>query len=422
MEKQYYPELDEQVFRTKLSNGLTVAVIRRPGFQKKLCYFAADYGSIHRVFTMDGKHYEAPMGTAHYLEHKLFDMPDRDISEEFAALGASPNAFTGYDMTAYYYSCTENFDRCLALLLEFVSTPYFTPQSVEKERGIITQEILMNLDNPDTVIFERLAEAMYENHPVKEPILGTEESVARITAQTLLDCHRAFYHPSNMILCVVGDVEPEQVCQIALDTLPDIPAAQVEVLRQWPEEMTCKSHFVSEKMEVAMPTFQLSFKAEDSGIGEQSVLTEIIGELAAEALFGESSKLYLQLYQQGLIDSSFGGGFDTIEGMAMLTAAGDSDNAEAVRDAIIACAGELARDGMDEEDFLRMKRSALGRRIRSLDSFDSVCFRLCAYHFSGFDFFRLPALYRQVKSEDIRKFIEKTVTPARCCLSVIDPL
>ena len=422
MEKTLYEQLSETVYRHTLPNGLQIAVVPRPGFRKKLCYFTADFGSIHRHFTMDGRDYALPMGIAHYLEHKLFDMPGRDISAEFAALGASPNAFTGYDMTAYYFSCTDHFEQCLRLLLEFVSTPYFTDETVEKERGIITQEILMNKDNPDTVIFEQQAAVMYENHPVREPILGTEASVAQITAQTLFDCHKAFYHPSNMLLCVVGDVDPLEVAAIASQVLPNTPAPKVQRQRQWEESMTCRKSYVSSQMEVAMPTFQLSFKCEDPGWGEPSILTEIIGELAAEALFGESSKLYLKLYAEGLIDSSFGGGFDTMEGMSMLTASGDSDDPAAVRDAIMEYARVLVRDGIPQQDFLRMKRSALGRRIRSLDSFDSVCFRVCAYHFSGYDFFCLPQLYQQVTQEDIQHFIEHALTQQRCCLSVIEPL
>lgn len=422
MELKHYPELNEQVYTQKLKNGLTVKVIPRPGFRKKLCYLAVDYGSIHRKFTLDGKAYEAPMGVAHYLEHKLFDMPERDVCQEFAALGAYPNAFTGYDMTAYYFACTDHFAQCLALLLEFVSTPYFTEETVEKERGIITQEILMNKDAPDTVVFEQQAAAMYENHPITEAILGTEESVKQITAQVLADCHRAFYHPSNMLLCVIGDVDPEQVTQIAEQTLPNTPPPNVSRVRSWQETMTCRSDYVKTQMELAMTTFLLSFKAEDPGTGEASVVTEIVGELAAEALFGESSPLYMELYEKGLIDSSFAGGFDTLEGLSMLTVGGDSDDPNAVRQAIFDYAKTLSIEFLPQEDFLRMKRSALGRRIRGLDGFDSVCFRMCAYHFSDFDFFRLPALYRDIDGEDVRKFIEKTVTAERCCLSVIDPL
>ena len=161
MERTEYPLLDETAFRQTLPNGLQVTVVPRKDFQKKIAYFATDFGSIHTAFRLDGAEYRVPAGIAHYLEHKRFDLPgDRDVSAEFAELGANANAFTSYDMTAYYFSCTSRFSECLKLLLEFVSTPYFTRESVDKERGIIDQEIGMNEDNPDSVGFEMLAGAM----------------------------------------------------------------------------------------------------------------------------------------------------------------------------------------------------------------------------------------------------------------------
>ena len=422
MDKKHYPQLGETVFWDALANGLTIAVVPRPGFTKKLAYFVTDFGSIHTEFTQDGQRFTAPAGVAHYLEHKLFDMPGRDVTEEFAALGAVPNAFTGYDMTAYYFSCTNHFDKCLQLLLEFVSTPYFTVESVQKEQGIIGQEIDMTADNPDTRVFEQLMMLMYENHPVRQPILGTRDSIENITPAVLKSCHRAFYCPGNMLLCVVGDVDPEQVSAMAETVLPAKSAAPAEATRQWQEAMTCKTHYACTPMEVSMPTFQLGFKCEPLGRGEAAIRQEIIGDLAAEALFGESSSLYLQMYEEGLIDSSFGGGFETIEGMAMLSASGDSEDPESVRDAILDRAAVLVQEGIRQEDFLRMKRSALGRRIRGLDSFDATCFRICAYHFSGFDYFRFPAIYREVEVSDILEFIQRVVTYDRSGLSVIAPL
>ena len=421
MEKRLYPDLGEAVVWDTLPNGLTVAVVPKPGFRKKLCYFVTDFGAIHREFTLDGQAFTVPAGVAHYLEHKLFDMPDRDVSGEFAALGAMPNAFTGYDMTAYYFSCTDNFDRCLALLLEFVSTPYFTRESVEKEQGIIAQEIDMNADNPDTQIFEQLMQAMYRDHPVNVPILGTRESISQITPDTLHLCHKAFYRPDNMLLCVVGDVDPAQVREIALRQLPAASGPKPEMRRCWQEEMTCQAPAVRRAMTVSMPMFQLGFKCEPADRGVEAVRREIVGDLAAEALFGESSALYLRLYEQGLIDSSFGGGFETVEGMAMLTASGDSDDPEAVRDAILEEADRLCRQGIGEKALLRMKRSALGRRIRGLDSFDSTCFRICAYYFSGFDYFAFPEVYRNVTEKELLDFLRSTVTRARMSLSVIFP-
>ena len=423
MNSHFYQQLDERVYSAVLENGLRVKVIPRKGFTKKLAYFAVDFGSIHTDYSFEGREHHAPAGVAHYLEHKLFDMPGgRDVSAEFAALGAMTNAFTSYDLTAYYFSCTEHFESCLRLLLKFVSTPYFTEESVEKERGIIDQEIGMNQDAPDSVIFENMMQAMYASHPIRVPILGTSETIRQITPQILADCHRAFYTPGNMILCVMGDVEPETVARIAREVLGTTPRETGVKLRPWGEEMTCPAAQISGAMEVAMPMFNLAFKCEETEPGERGIRREMVADLAAEALFGESSELYLRLYEQGLIDSSFGGGFETVDGCAMLLCSGDSRDAAGVREAVLAQGEKLLREGLSQKRFLRMKRSALGRRIRSLDSFDATCFRVCAYAFTDFDYFRFPEVYHSIEAGEILTFLEQTVRPERCCLSVIDPL
>ncbi len=421
MNKQYYPKLDETLYSSVLPNGLTVLIVPKPGFTKKLVYFATDFGAIHTDFTLDGQRHQVPAGVAHYLEHKLFDLPGRDVAGEFAALGAVVNAFTSYDMTAYYFSTTENFDACLRLLLEFVSTPYFTEESVEKERGIIDQEIGMNADDATMQVFERLTNAMFR-HPIRQPILGTSQDIRQITPDILHLCHRAFYTPANMILCVVGDVEPEAIAATALHILgdqADLPA----VKSPFPEEtMAVTTHTVTEKMDVAMPMFNLGFKCEPLGKGKNAIEQEIIGDLAAEVLFGEASALYLDMYGQGLIDSSFGGGFETIDGCALLNCSGDSYQPEAVKNAILAEAARLCAEGIDEGQFLRLKRSAMGRRIRDLDSFDSTCFRLCAYQMTDFDYFQFPELYHGITAQQVQQFLSRVVLPERCSLSIIDTL
>ena len=422
MNKTFYPALDETVYRKQLKSGLQVAVVPKPGFTRKLAYFVTDFGSIHTDFELDGKQYHVPAGVAHYLEHKLFELPDRDVTAEFAALGANVNAFTSYDMTAYYFSCTANFDESLRLLLEFVSTPYFPEESVIREQGIIDQEIGMYLDAPDAAVFDRLTEIMYRNHPIRVPILGTQQTIRQITPEILSLCHRAFYALGNMILCVVGDVDPGKVAATAEEVLGENRLTAAKKLRPWQEDMTCPESFTTKAMEVAMPTFQLGFKCESTGTGEEAIRQEVIGDLAAEALFGESSALYLSLYEQGLIDSSFGGGFETVDGCAMLLCGGDSDDPQAVADALHQAAKSLLREGISEEAFLRMKRSALGRRIRDLDSFDSTCFRVCSYHFSRFDYFRFPSVYADVKAEEILAFLDRCVNPKRQALSIITPM
>ncbi len=421
MSKRYYPELDETLHRRVLDNGLTVLVAPKPGFSRKMAYFVTDFGSIHTDFQLEGQTYHVPAGIAHFLEHKMFDLPNRDVSAEFAALGANVNAFTSFDMTAYYFSCTENFEENLALLLEFVSTPYFTKESVEKELGIIDQEIGMYEDSPDSRVFDNLTKAMYRKHPIRVPILGSRASLREITPELLQACHRGFYTPANMVLCVVGDVDADAVCEIADTVLGKEKKPAAEKIRQWQETMDCNTETVTCAMEVAMPAFQLGWKCESVGGGLAAIRQEIVGDLAAEALFGESSKLYLQLYERGLIDSSFGGGFESVDGCALLTCGGDSEDAEAVRQAIMERAQQLSMEEIPTEDFLRMKRSALGRRIRDMDSFDSTCFRLCAYYFAEFDYFRFPSAYADVTWQEVQQFLQAVVQPNRCGLSVVIP-
>ena len=422
MKSYQYGELGEVLYKEKLPNGLTVCVLPRPGFSKKLAYFVTDFGSIHTDFLLEGERIHAPAGVAHFLEHKMFDMPgQRDVSAELAALGAMTNAFTSYDLTAYYISCTENFEKALALLLEFVSTPYFTEESVQKEMGIIDQEIGMNEDAPDSQSFELLMQNLYRQHPIRVPILGTSETIREITPEILHRCHRAFYTPGNMMLCVVGDVDPDRVKEIATEILGETPRPVGQKLSLREEDMTALGNTVRQ-MEVAMPMFQIGFKCEPLDKGEAAIRQEIVADLAAEALFGESSELYLKLYEEGLIDSSFGGGFETVDGMALLLCSGDSYETDKVKQAILEQARKITREGIPEGDFLRMKRSAFGRRIRDLDSFSSTCFRLCAYHFSDFDYFDFPRIYRSIHSEDLTEFLSRVVCEQRCACTVINPL
>ena len=421
MKRFDYPRLQETVYRETLPNGLTIAVVPRPGFSRKEAFFVTDFGSIHTRFRLDGQEYLTPDGIAHYLEHKMFDLPGRDVSAEFAAMGASTNAFTSYDVTAYYFSCTDHFEDCLRLLLEFVSTPYFTPESVEKEQGIIGQEIGMNEDSPDSVVFEELCRAMYAEHNIRIPILGTVETIAQITPEFLHTCHRAFYAPGNMMLCVAGDVEPDQVAAIAAELLPKEAAAPAEKLTPMEQSLSCPVPFVSRQMDVAMQNFQLGFKCAPVPKGEEGIRQEVVGDLAAELLFGEASELYLRMYEDGLIDSSFGGGFETVDGMAMLTCGGDSEHAEEVRDAILAQAKVLCDRGINEQDFLRMKKSILGRKVRELDNFTSTCVRLCTYHFAEFDYMDFPRVLEAVTCAEVEAFLRQAVQAEHCALAVICP-
>lgn len=421
MNERIFPGLGEKIYEDTLPNGLRIKVVPKRGFARSYAFFATDYGSMDTRFRLDGKDYVSPDGVAHYLEHKMFDMPDGNALQKMSQTGASPNAFTSYNITAYHFSCTSMFEENFRTLLQFVSQGYFTQESVEKERGIIAQEIKMYADNPASRVDENLFCAMYRNHPIRVPVAGTVESIQDITAQTLIDCHRAFYDPSNMVLCVVGDVDPRQIHDIALEILPKVPGGASERDYGEKEPAAPNQHTITQEMEVSMPMFSVGFKGAEVPKGPQRLRQEIIGDLAGEILCGESSRLYQEMYESGLIDPGFGVSYSLVRELSMLCLGGDSENPQAVLDAVLQEAQRVVKEGVDEELFLRLKRSAVGRRIRGLDSFEGLCYRLALSDFDGYDYFTFPALYESITAEDVRQLIAREITPEQAVLSVILP-
>ena len=228
MVSKEYPRIGEKIYHAELPNGLHIYVDRRPEFQKSYAFFATNYGGMDMKFRLDGQWRDTPAGVAHFLEHKMFDTEDGNALQDLAANGASPNAFTSSALTGYYFESTEKFCDNLKILLSFVSIPWFTQESVDKEQGIIGQEIRMVEDDPDNQVFYGLMECLFDHHPIRVPIAGTQESISHITADTLYACHKAFYTPSNMVLTVAGDVEPEEVVRIAREILPKEPGGHIE--------------------------------------------------------------------------------------------------------------------------------------------------------------------------------------------------
>ena len=220
MEKLSFPQVGEEMYCETLPNGLHIFVFPKPGFQKGYAFFATNYGGMDTRFRLNGQWQETPAGVAHYLEHKTFDTKEGNALQKLAANGASPNAFTSSAITGYYFESAEKFEENLRTLLSFVSIPWYTQESVDKEQGIIGQEIGMIEDNPNWNVFMNLVRGLYRNHPIRKSVAGTVESISHITAETLYACHKAFYDPANMTLCVAADVDPARVCAIAREILP----------------------------------------------------------------------------------------------------------------------------------------------------------------------------------------------------------
>ena len=418
MKRIDYAELCDGFFEEILPNGLRVRVLPRPGFARKFAFLAVDFGSNDRDFTLDGQKYHVPAGIAHYLEHKMFDLPEGGAMEQFAAHGGGNNAFTNYSMTAYYVECTEEFAENLKILLRMVTTPYFTPESVEKERGIIAQEIKMYADSPDSAVFEDLFAVMYPKHPISVPIAGSVDSIADITPELLYACCRAFYTPQNMMLCVVGDVSAEEVARLAREFTPAPVPGGVRDESGWSSEFSCGT--MEKTMEVAMPMFAAGF-ASDPIAPEASLRAEIVGDLAAEVLVGESSPLYQRLYEKNLIDSDFSCGFEQVRGVGLLELSGDSEEPDTVIDAVVDEAERIVREGVDAAQLERLRRSMIGRRTRELDSFESTCYRMSAYFFEGAEYFDSVRTIQSVTVQDITDFLRTVCRRDRLSVSYIRP-
>ena len=421
MEKQVFEKLGETLYTKVLDNGLTVHVVPKPEFGKSYAFFATCYGGMDTKFCLDGEWYDTPAGIAHYLEHKMFDTEDGNALQDLAANGASPNAFTSNSITGYYFESTEKFEENLRILLSFVSIPYFTKESVEKEQGIIGQEIRMIEDNPDWRVYMALVESLYQNHPVRTSVAGTVESISHITHETLYAIHKAFYTPSNMVLTVAGNVDPEEICAIAEEILPKERAASIprDYGSEEPVEAYCADQTL--KMEVSTPLFQLGYKIPPKESGEERYRQSLLGSLACEVVFGDSSPLYAEMYTKGIVNKSFAYAYEEEPGAAFLIAGGESKDPAAVRSAIAAEVERIKTEGVDDALWNRLKKAAYGNDVRSLNSFEHICIGLAQAHFADQNFFAFPEVYASLRKDEVEEFIRSNMTPERCSLAVVEP-
>ncbi|MCI5704249.1 MAG: insulinase family protein [Pseudoflavonifractor sp.] len=421
MEEKQYTRVGEKLFHTVLDNGLHVYVDPKPGFQKSYAFFATNYGGMDMRFRLDGRWLDTPAGVAHFLEHKTFDTEDGNALQDLAANGASPNAFTSTALTGYYFESTEKFEENLKILLSFVSIPYYTQESVDKEQGIIGQEIRMGDDEPDTQVFYGMLEGLYAHSPIQVNIAGTVESIAQITADTLNLCHRAFYDPGNMVLCVAGDVDPVRVAAIAEEVLPKAGHPPVERDYGETEGTQAAKPRWEKEMAVSTPIFQLGFKDTPPKKGEDWLRWELIGNLACEALLGTSTPLYAKLYNEGLVNEGFAYGCEAYPGAAFLCAGGESRDPEAVRAAVLAEAERIRNQGVDDALFQRLKKAAYGNLVRGLNSFENICVNQAMSHFAGFAYLSFPEVFDRITKADVEECLCRAVTEKRTTLAVIRP-
>ena len=422
IQRHDYPGVGETLYSAVLDNGLELRVVPKKDFSTFYAAFAANYGGACRRFTVDGRQIDTPAGVAHYLEHKMFDLPSGDNALNIlSSNGADPNAFTSSGITCYYFQCTDGFEENLRMLLHFVSTPYFTAETVQKEQGIIAQEIRMGEDNPGLAIYYNLLKMLYAHHPIRDRVAGTVESIAEITAETLYDCHRVFYAPSNMILCVEGDVDPEAICRIAQDVLPKEKAPVPKADFGEAEDLLPAQRFCTVEMEVSAPQFLIGAKLAPDLTGKEAQRQRLIAGLALRMLCGSSSPFFTRLYADGTLNMDFDYEVDASAGTLTFILGGESKAPDKVLSAFNAEVARIAKEGFDEAYFTRARRASLGARLRALEDFDNVCVSLAMDAFDGYCSFDSFDLLEGVTAEDCRRFVAEELAPERLALSVITP-
>ena len=423
--KQYEnPSLREKYYRFTHKSGLDIYVFPKH-FSTAYAVFGTKYGSIDNCFKLAGeKEYQAfPDGIAHYLEHRMFTQADgSDITERFSELGADSNAYTSYTKTVYLFSATDYVEESIEALLRFVTEPHFTEELVERERGIIVQEIRMCEDDPYGCCFDRLMEAMYHCHSVRNNVAGTEASVGRITADMLNSCYRAFYNPKNMVLVVCGDISPETVSEIADRSLPETFVA-VDVDRFYRQEPPyVKESLVEKEMQVSKPIFAMGIK--DSHVAETP--EERIHRCAAmsilcDAIFSKAGDLYNSLFESGRISPDFSCVYSSSETFSFATVSGEADDPLAVCDTVKNYMKELSSRGIPAKDIERSRRALYSEYVKDFDSTEEIANSMIDFIMEGVDLLEYGDHLQNVTCEEIRQLLRSVFKEEYFSVSVVRP-
>lgn len=408
----------------RLDNGLQTAVVQKPGLRHGFALLATRFGSVDRQLHLPGSDQiiRLPAGIAHFLEHQLFDQKDGSISDRFAALGAQDNAFTHFGQTGYFFTTSNHFWDALDLLLSFTQTPYFEAGNVEQEKGIITQELRMYEDDPNAQGDLALRRLLFGDHPAGEDIGGTVKSIGEITPDLLYQCHHAFYRPDNMVLVVIGDLDPEQVFARASQMrVPDgdKPVQSVAVPKA-KERVGAHTHRRS--MHLSRPICMLGFKDREVGLaGAELLRRQVEMDILLDVLFGKSSPFYWQLYSQSLISDDFFSDYLALPSFAYTSVGGESLEPDRLVAAIQTEIKRAADRGIDAEVVERLKRKTLGEFVSSFNSSDGLAFALSSSLLTDTIYEELPTILQQVSAATLHERLRQQLHPDNSAVAVIEP-
>lgn len=400
-------------------SGLDLLLAPMDGFVQTAAMFGTNYGSVNNCFktSEDADFLTVPDGIAHYLEHKLFENEDSDVFELYAATGADGNAMTGFEDTIYLFTCTENYAESLKILLDFVQDPYFTQENVDKEQGIIGQEIKMTMDLPNRKCFFNLLGALYAAHPVRNDIAGTVESIAQITPELLYRCYYAFYNLHNMALAVAGNLDVDEVIAICDEHLKPCEDMNLEV--KFPEEPSLPvKPLVEEHFSVGVPIFSIGFKCAPYA-DDVIVKKEVEANILLSLLAGKMSPLYKRLTEEGLVNGELGREVFDGRGYFSLVLSGQSEKPEKVRDTVLEHIEKAKREGLDREAFDLLKKAEYGSAVREMNNPESCAENMLAFYFYGQDAFEVERRLAEITFEDVEAALDEFFAEERCAISII---
>ncbi|MCL2098823.1 MAG: insulinase family protein [Oscillospiraceae bacterium] len=420
-------KIDEKYYYIDHESGLDIYIIPK-NHTSTYALFATKYGSVDNIFKLEGEEEftHVPEGISHFLEHKMFENEDGvDTFKKYAETGASANAYASFDRTCYLFSVAdngENFDKSLEILLEFVSRPYFTEQTVKKEQGIIAQEIRMYEDEPGWQVYFQMLANMYQKHSIRLDICGTDESIAKITADILYKCYNTFYNLGNMALCISGDVTPEQVKKTADKILKKTAPAPVERYK-YDEPEAVLQNYTEKKLKVSRPLFCIGLKDSEVGLFGRDLLkkSKELGILS-EMLFSKSSEFFTRMYNAGKIDNSFGVGNVSLPEYGYMVHEGEADNPQEIFDEIMKEYEEKIKNGLSREDFELCKRRFYAWSITTFDSTSSIANAFVSGLFAGCDLLDIPEIVAGITFEDVENRLKKLFKRENFVLSVVNPL
>jgi predicted Zn-dependent peptidase len=427
MEKITFDQLQEELFYEKMTNGLNVYILPKAGFNKTFATFTTKYGSVDNHFVPLGKQEfkQVPDGIAHFLEHKLFEKEDGDVFQQFSRQGASANAFTSFTRTAYLFSSTSDVEKNLETLVDFVQDPYFSDKTVEKEKGIIGQEITMYDDNPDWRLYFGLISNLYKNHPVKIDIAGTVESISHITKELLYECYHTFYHPSNMLLFIVGPIDPKAIMdQVRENQAKKDYKEQAEIQRKFEAEPV----EVAEKKQVLEMNVQTSkclvgIKALHADLsGAEMLKNELTMNVLLDLLFGKSSENYDQLYNKGLIDETFSYDYTLEQGFGFAMLGGDTPDPDQLAEALKNMLFE-AKNGkaFSEERLKRAIKKKIGAFLRAINSPEYIANQFTRYAFNDMKLFDVVPTLEKITLNDVASLASEMIAEERFSVCQVIP-